>query len=125
MTVAAGLPEADAAAVRSLVMGLRSKNYPRGVVALAAAPVWSGPEEFDLDGQSVRVRVAPSVLAIRDALTERHRADWVVILTDRDPAELPAGILEHLTAGRLSNLDPWPALRSCFRRRGRSSICCR
>ncbi|MHD0278624.1 BREX-2 system phosphatase PglZ [Rhodococcus aetherivorans] len=114
MTVAAGLPEADAAAVRSLVMGLRSKNYPRGVVALAAAPVWSGPEEFDLDGQSVRVRVAPSVLAIRDALIERHRADWVVILTDRDPAELPAGILEHLTAGRLSNLDPWPALRELF-----------
>src|SRR5690606_16407685 len=72
-------------------------------------------ETFELDGQTVRVRVAPSVLAIRDALTERHRADWVVILTDRESAELPAGILEHLAAGRLSNLDPWPALRELFR----------
>ncbi|NME80338.1 BREX-2 system phosphatase PglZ [Rhodococcus sp. 105337] len=114
MTVAASLPEADIAAVRSLVAGLRSKNYSHGVIALAAAPVWSGPDEIDFNGQSVRVRVAPSVLAIRDALTERHRADWVVILTDRDAAELPAGVLEHLTAGRLSNLDPWPALRELF-----------
>ncbi|MXQ77399.1 BREX-2 system phosphatase PglZ [Rhodococcus rhodochrous] len=114
MSVAAGLPEADISTVRSLVAGLRNKNYSRGVIALSAAPVWTGPEELDFNGQSVRVRVAPSVLAIRDALTERHRADWVVILTDRDAAELPAGVLEHLTAGRLSNLDPWPALRELF-----------
>ncbi|MBF6301578.1 BREX-2 system phosphatase PglZ [Nocardia amamiensis] len=115
MTTASTLPEADLAAIRSQVVGLRSKNYRRGVLAIAAAPVWSGPETFELDGQTVRVRVAPSVLAIRDALTERHANDWVVILTDRESAELPAGILEHLTAGRLSNLDPWPALRELFR----------
>lgn len=115
MTAASALPEADISAIRSHVAGLRSKNYTRGVVAIAAAPVWSGPDTFDLDGQQVRVRVAPSVLAIRDALTERHHTDWVVILTDRESAELPAGILEHLTAGRLSNLDPWPALRELFR----------
>lgn len=60
------------------------------------------------------MRTAPSVLAIRDALTERSHVDWVVILTDRTPAEIPVGVLEHLVAGRLSNLDPWPVLRQLF-----------
>lgn len=115
MTAASTLPEADLTAVRGQITGLRSKNYSRGVLAIAAAPVWSGPESFDVDGQQVRVRVAPSVLAIRDAITERHDTDWVVILTDREAAELPVGILDHLIAGRLSNLDPWPALQELFR----------
>ncbi|MBF6346443.1 BREX-2 system phosphatase PglZ [Nocardia cyriacigeorgica] len=115
MTAASTLPEADLTAVRGQIAGLRSKNYSRGVLAIAAAPVWSGPESFDLDGQQVRVRVAPSVLAIRDAITERRNADWVVILTDREAGELPVGILDHIIAGRLSNLDPWPALRELFR----------
>ncbi|MEU1950842.1 BREX-2 system phosphatase PglZ [Nocardia rhamnosiphila] len=115
MTAAPVLPEADLAAVRGHLAGFRNKNYSRGVVAIAAVPVWSGPESFEMDGKRVRVRTASSVLAIRDALTERYHADWVVILTDCSSAELPVGILEHLTAGRLSNLDPWPALRELFR----------
>ncbi|MGV9678487.1 BREX-2 system phosphatase PglZ [Nocardia sp. NPDC003482] len=114
MTAASALPEADLSVVRGQVTWLRSKNYARGVVAIAAAPVWSGPERFELGDQTVRVRVAPSVLAIRDAITERHHADWVVILTDREPSELSAGILEHLVTGRLRNVDPWPALRELF-----------
>ncbi len=77
--------------------------------------MWSGADTFELDGQSVKIRVGPSVLAIRDALTERHHFDWVVILTDRESAELPAGVVDHLVLGRLSNLDPWPALREKFR----------
>ncbi|WP_446222575.1 BREX-2 system phosphatase PglZ [Nocardia sp. IBHARD005] len=115
MTSASALPDADLASVRGQIVGLRAKNYLSGVLAIAATPVWSGPESFDVEGQLVRVRVAPSVLAIRDALSERHTADWVVILTDRESAELPVGVLEHLVAGRLSNLDPWPALRELFR----------
>ncbi|MFH5230379.1 BREX-2 system phosphatase PglZ [Antrihabitans spumae] len=115
MTVAAYLPEADLAGVRSLLAQLRSKGYKRGVVAVAATPVWSGADEFELQGQTIRVRTAPSVLAVRDALTERARADWVVILTDRGASELPAGILEHLATQRLSNLDPWPTLRELFK----------
>ena len=108
------LPEADLAGIRSLLGQLRGKGHSHGVIALAAAPVWSGDHEFELGGQSVRVRTAPSVLAVRDALTDRTQVDWVVILTDRSAAELPAGILEHLATGRLSNLDPWPALRELF-----------
>lgn len=115
MTVPTRLPEADVAGVRTAIGQFRASRHRRGVIALAAAPVWSGADTFELDGQSVKIRVGPSVLAIRDALTERHHFDWVVILTDRESAELPAGVVDHLVLGRLSNLDPWPALREKFR----------
>lgn len=109
------LPEADFAAVRALIGQLRKKGHKHGVVALAAAPSWSGADDVELDGQRVRMRTAPSVLAVRDALTERTHFDWVVILTDRSSTELPAGVLEHLTTQRLFNLDPWTALRELFK----------
>lgn len=114
MTASTNLPKADVASVRSLISNLRQSRHNRGVIAVSAAPEWDGEEEFTFDGQTVKVRAAPSVLAIRDALTERSSVDWVVILTDRSSAELPVGILEHLAAGRLSNLDPWPVLRGMF-----------
>ncbi|MFV3116679.1 BREX-2 system phosphatase PglZ [Gordonia amicalis] len=114
MTAATGLPEADLAAIRGLIRDLRVKNHTRGVIAVAAVPQWSGEGEFSVDGQRIRVRTAPSVLAIRDAITNRREVDWVVILTDRDASELPAGVLEHLTGNRLSNFDPFPMLRDAF-----------
>lgn len=115
MTGTTRLPEADLAGVRTAIGQFRASRHRRGVIALAAAPLWSGEDTFELDGQSVRVRVGPSVLAVRDALTERHRFDWVVILTDREAGELPAGVVDHFIAGRLSNVDPWPTLREMFR----------
>ncbi|NKZ67065.1 BREX-2 system phosphatase PglZ [Rhodococcus hoagii] len=115
MTVTTSVPEADLPGIRTLIGQLRAKGHRRGTLAVAAAPTWSGPDTLELDGASVRIRTAPSVLAIRDALTERSRYDWVVVLTDREAAELPVGVVDHLTAGRLSNLDPWPALRDLFK----------
>ncbi|GAA4479489.1 BREX-2 system phosphatase PglZ [Rhodococcus olei] len=115
MTTATSLPEADLPGIRTLIGQLRVKGHRHGVLAVAAVPTWSGPDSFDLDGSTVRIRTASSVLAIRDALTERSNFDWVVVLTDRDASELPVGVLEHLTVGRLSNLDPWPALRDLFK----------
>ncbi|WP_138997425.1 BREX-2 system phosphatase PglZ [Rhodococcus zopfii] len=115
MTSSTTLPEADLPGIRNLITHHREKGHRRGVLAIAASPTWSGPDSLDLDGTSVRIRVAPSVLAIRDALTERTSYDWVVVLTDRESSEIPTGIVDHLTAGRLSNLDPWPALRELFK----------
>lgn len=114
MTSVVGLPEADLAGMRTLIRTLREHGRRGGVIALAAVPQWRGQDQVTIDGQSVRVRVAPSVLAVRDAITERAQVDWLVVLTDREPAELPAGILEHLVRGRLLNLDPWPPLRELF-----------
>lgn len=115
MTVAATLPEADLAGVRAAIDNARRSRHESGVIALAALPRWEGPDVVDLAGQSVRVRTASSILAIRDALTERTRYDWVVVLTDQSATDLPAGVRDHLVAGTLSNLDPWPMLRELFK----------
>jgi hypothetical protein len=110
------LPEADLTQVRWWLDALRARRHRSGVLALAARPVWSGPEEFELeDGARVVVRLARSVLAIRDALTARGDYDWVVVLTDRDRIELPVGVLDHLVTGRLIELNPIPPLESLFR----------
>ncbi|MCA0156406.1 BREX-2 system phosphatase PglZ [Tsukamurella sp. M9C] len=109
------LPIADRAGIRALVRQLKAKEYARGAIAVAARPEWSGDPTLTLDGQRVRVRTAPSVLAIRDALLDRYEVDWVVILTDRPATEIPVGVQEHLTGRHtLSHLDPWPALREAF-----------
>lgn len=115
MTVASTLPEADLAGVRAAIDNARRSRHESGVIALAAVPRWEGPDVVDLAGQSVRVRTASSILAIRDALTERSHYDWVVVLTDQPSADLPAGVRDHLVAGTLSNLDPWPMLRELFK----------
>jgi hypothetical protein len=110
------LPEADLTQVRWWLNALRARRHRGGVLALAARPVWGGPEEFELaDGTRVAVRLARSVLAIRDALTDRGDYDWVVVLTDRDRAELPVGVLDHLVTGRLIELNPIPPLEELFR----------
>lgn len=114
MTAAVDLPDADPSTVRALVRALIGKKHRRGVMAVAANPVWRGDHEFAVDGHTVRVRTAPSVLAIRDAITQRHDVDWVVVLTDRPADELPAGVLEHLVPQGLRNLDPFPLLLSVF-----------
>ncbi|MFD4368666.1 BREX-2 system phosphatase PglZ [Rhodococcus sp. NPDC058521] len=115
MTAAFTLPEADLAGIRAAIDNARRSRHESGVIALAAIPSWDGSDVVDLNGQSVRVRTASSMLAIRDALTERSQYDWVVILTDRSAADLPAGVRDHLVAGTLSNLDPWPMLRELFK----------
>ncbi|MFC0315118.1 BREX-2 system phosphatase PglZ [Gordonia phosphorivorans] len=114
MTVPSTLPRADLPGLLTLIGQVRAKDYRRGVLAVAAQPEWTGADTVDTEYGSLRVRTASSVLAIRDALTERDRFDWVVVLTDRSPAELPTGVVDHLTVGAVSNLDPWPALRSRF-----------
>ncbi|WP_244516527.1 BREX-2 system phosphatase PglZ [Rhodococcoides kroppenstedtii] len=108
------LPTADVVSISTLVASFTQSRHKNGVIAVSAAPEWEGDTDLTIDGYSVRVRTAPSVLAIRDALIDRSHVDWVVILTDRTSAEIPVGVLEHLVAGRLSNLDPWPVLRQLF-----------
>jgi hypothetical protein len=110
------LPQADLTQIRWRLQQLQDKRYPGGVVALGARPVWTGPPVIELaDGSRAAIRLGTSVLAIRDALTERAAFDWVVVLTELG-AELPTGVLEHLLPdSRVIGLDPWPTLRFLFR----------
>lgn len=114
MTASTSLPDADLGSIKGLIQDLRRKRYRPGVVAVAAVPSWSGADAIPLDGERVRIAVAPSVLAIRDAIRLRSRADWVVILTDQPASAVPDGVTEHLVTNRLLNLDPFPLLRNAF-----------
>ena len=64
----------------------------------------------------VPVRVVPcvSALAVREALLERGRGQWLVVLTDRADDDLGAGVLRHLVWNRLRTPDPWDAVRLRF-----------
>ena len=110
------LPQADLTQIRWRLTQLQDGRHPGGVVALAARPVWSGPSVIELaNGSRVAIRLGTSVLAVREALTERADFDWVVVLTDLG-GELPTGVLEHLLPEcRVIGLDPWQTLRFLFR----------
>ncbi|GAA4383490.1 BREX-2 system phosphatase PglZ [Tsukamurella soli] len=118
MTGTADLPDADLVGITSLVRRARDSKHRRGTLAVAAQPVWTGEPEVTVDGQSVRIAVASSVLGMREALLDRHRYDWVVVLTDRTADELPTGVKDHLSSGMVYHLDAWPALREAFKANG-------
>jgi hypothetical protein len=92
----------------------RAKNYRTGVLGVQARLEWSGPTEFDHDGVPVRVVRCESALAVREALLDRDPEGWLVVLTDRDEADLGHGLLGRLVWQRLRRPDPWDAVRQRF-----------
>jgi len=107
--VAATLP-----VVRTMLEQARSADYKYGVIGIRTRPEWNGIDAFDFDDVPVRVRTCVSALAVREALVERDRAGWLVILTDRSDAELGAGVLSHLLRQRLLIPDALDAARHRF-----------
>jgi hypothetical protein len=100
--------------LRALLDHARSKGYPGGVLGVRAQPIWSGRSSFVHQDVPVRVVVCTSSLAVREALQERDPQRWLVLLTDRDEADLGVGILSHLVFHRLRTPDPWDAVRTRF-----------
>jgi hypothetical protein len=106
--------EATVAIVRSMLDKARQKDYKGGVIGVRARPAWSGPDEFTHRGRPVEVAVCQSALAVREALRQRSGDRWLVLITDRDDADLGAGILAHLIFQRLRTPDPWDAVCQAF-----------
>jgi hypothetical protein len=99
--------------VRALLDAARRDGYS-GALGVRAAPRWDGPEVFEHEGRRVRVVPCVSTLAVRRALRDRDPESWVVVLTDREDADLGAGLLGHLAWYRLRTPDPWDAVRHRF-----------
>ncbi|WP_322753648.1 BREX-2 system phosphatase PglZ [Frankia sp. Cas3] len=106
--------EATVAIVRAMIDKALEKRYRGGVIGVRARPVWSGPETFTHRDRPARVVVCRSALAVREALRERSAGRWLVVITDRDDADLGAGILAHLVFQRLRTPDPWDAVCQAF-----------
>jgi hypothetical protein len=94
----------------------RSSGSP--VLLLRALPVWDGPEaiELRLDGRVARVLVRPcvSTLAVRDAMTQRGDAEYLLVLTDCNDADLGLGILSRCFDQRVVTPSMWEAVKEAF-----------
>jgi len=100
--------------LRALLDQARRKDYASGVLGVRARPEWAGAPTFTHDEVPVRVVPCVSALAVREALLERVRGQWLVVLTDRPDEDLGAGVLSHLVWHRLRTPDPWEAVRHRF-----------
>lgn len=116
MTVAAtvALPIATLPEVRQLIDSASRGGRREGVIGLRARLAWAGETEFSHGGSDVRVVLCGSALAVRDALRGRREGLWLVIITERDEADLGTGILAHFRNQALRNPDPWGAVREQF-----------
>lgn len=104
--------------IRALLDEARRKNYQSGVLGIHAKPEWAGAESFEHQGTTVKVVPCVSALAVHEALRERGDDRWLVVLTDRDDADLGAGIRSHLVWHRLRTPDPWSAVQARFAANG-------
>jgi hypothetical protein len=112
--VTAGATGATLPVLRALLDQARHKNYASGVLGVRARPEWPGSPTFTHESVPVRVVPCVSALAVREALLERERGQWLVVLTDRADDDLGAGVLSHLVWNRLRTPDPWDAVRLRF-----------
>jgi hypothetical protein len=113
-TTAPPVTAATLPVIRAMLDQATRKRFTGGVLGVKAQPTWDGPAQFTHNGVEVRVVPCPSALAVREALLDRAPDRWLVVLTDRDTAELGRGITAHLTWHRLRLPDPWAAVQDRF-----------
>lgn len=103
------------AMVHALIDYVRSRRYDSDDGALGIRGRLATDElKFDYAGKPVRVVFGESALAVREALLSRRPDHWLVIVTERDEADLGAGVLSHFVGQQLRSPDPWQAVRQRF-----------
>ncbi len=104
--------------LRALVAELSARSGdPPSVVAVEAAPRWTGSEVVDTDVGPVRVVPCVSPLAVREALIEHRQRDGetLLVLTDQDESALGEEVLARIWRGRLVRPSSFEALRQLAR----------
>ena len=116
-TSATALTTVTPAIVLSMVQSAAEHRWDPGTAAIGIHGQLTEPRLalVDADGRDVRVVFAGSVLAVREQLARRDRSAWLVVVTDRDEADLGVGVLSQLAGFRLRSPDPWHAVRQRFR----------
>ncbi|MFC8671176.1 BREX-2 system phosphatase PglZ [Streptomyces griseorubiginosus] len=96
------------------------KPDKRRVVLLRAAPSWDGPDELPWGEQRrATVAAAPSPLGVYELLLAHQKPaatgpDVLVILTDREEAELGPDLLAKVHRQRVNAVDTWDVVREAF-----------
>ncbi len=104
--------------LRALVNEASEEAGAPRILAIAAAPRWSGKSVLETEVGTVRVLPCVSPLAVRDALSHRDRAEdgeVLVILTDRDEHELGQEVMARVWRHRLVRPSAWEAVKGQFR----------
>ncbi|MFF0035223.1 BREX-2 system phosphatase PglZ [Streptomyces mirabilis] len=92
----------------------------RRVVLLRAAPSWDGPVELPWGEQRrATVAAAPSPLGVYELLISHQKPsatgpDVLVVLTDREEAELGPDLLAKVHRQRVNAVDTWDVVREAF-----------
>lgn len=103
------------AMARAVVDYVRERHYHPHDGAVGVRGRMAKPEvAFDHAGTPVRMIFGESALAVRETLLGRRPGEWLVIVTDRDEADLGAGVLAHFVGQQLRSPDPWQAVRQRF-----------
>ncbi|MET7474725.1 BREX-2 system phosphatase PglZ [Streptomyces sp. NPDC005648] len=115
----------NAATITQYLNSQKSSLTPekRRVVLLRAAPVWDGPAQLTWgDGRQARIAVGPSPLAVYELALNHREAratgpggpDVLVVLTDREEAELGPDLLSKVHRHRVSAVNIWDVVREAF-----------
>lgn len=92
----------------------------RRVVLLRAAPSWDGPDELPWGEQRrARVAAAPSPLGVYELILAHQKPsaagpEVLVVLTDREEAELGPDLLAKVHRQRVNAVDTWDVVREAF-----------
>lgn len=96
------------------------KPDKRRVVLLRAAPAWDGPDELSWGEQRrARVAAAPSPLGVYELVLAHQKPsadgpEVLVVLTDREEAELGPDLLAKVHRQRVNAVDTWDVVREAF-----------
>nr|WP_157528564.1 BREX-2 system phosphatase PglZ [Kibdelosporangium sp. MJ126-NF4]CEL19292.1 bacteriophage (phiC31) resistance gene pglZ [Kibdelosporangium sp. MJ126-NF4]CTQ94909.1 bacteriophage (phiC31) resistance gene pglZ [Kibdelosporangium sp. MJ126-NF4] len=116
------LPLATEQYIRSLVEQAPTKGHHDRVLVIRTRPVWNGPKEFLAGQRRVRVEPCVSALAVREAMVGLNPGEVLVVLTDREDADLGSGILAHCIERRAIPVQLWDAVRARFQVRADNHI---
>lgn len=107
----------DESMIRAIAGRARSESNGHQVIAVASQPHWDGPDEVEADGGPVEVRPCPSVLAVRELLSELNPEEdrQVVILTPVSREELGLEVLARLWRQKIIRPLGWDAVQQLFR----------
>ncbi|WP_164983784.1 BREX-2 system phosphatase PglZ [Cellulomonas endophytica] len=84
------------------------------VEVLRARPVWDGPQDWEEQGRTVRVRACVSPLAVLEAYERLGDDEYLLVLTDRSDQELGDTVLLRAAGRRTHVVDPWSAVPDLF-----------
>lgn len=115
MTDTAVLAPVQTGTVLAAVASARELKTKERIVGLRSAKSLAVPSLMHTaHGEAVHTRWCPSTLAVWDAIHTWDGTGWLVVLTDRDEADLGAGTLARFAQHRLRRPDPWDIVKQRF-----------